>query len=380
MNKRIGIFLLALLAVSNSAHAVDELVRNYRGIRSLGMGGVVSTTGNYDEALFGNPARITEAETWKLSILGVTAEINSGLIDHASVISDATNASGAGVISTLADKGVVGDNLHYRLSLIAPGFYSPKFFGENTGFAFALLVNNQVNTLLNANAIVDVQALVDFGPSFGVSHRMLDGNLSVGMNARFIYRLAGDPSIRASDLLGGQKIGISDIAGQGIGVDTDIGAYYKLPFQVPFFKKISFGGQVNNLVKSSYRLTGTDIIAKAKSANRIHNDRVLGFGTRMDLPDFLIMTDSLVAIEMQNVGSTRRAASFWKKFHFGGETHFLGKLLAVRAGLNQGYLGGGVGIDLPIVKIDLATYGEELGATVGTMEDRRYAVRLAFEI
>jgi hypothetical protein len=66
--------------------------------------------------------------------------------------------------------------------------------------------------------------------------------------------------------------------------------------------------------------------------------------------------------------------------HIGAEIKLFKRFLSLRGGLYQGYLAGGAGIDLPILKVDFATYEEEMAATVGEMGDRRYLLKIAFEI
>lgn len=372
------LILVSMLCVTANAWAVEEVMRTYRGVRSLGMGGVETTTGIYDESLFGNPALQLEDPNWKLTILGLTAEGNTHFISDTSKVSDIRSAQGAGVIQKIADDNLAGRNEHYRIGALVPAFYSPKFFGEDTSFAFGLLVNNQTNIMLRSNSDIDLQTILDVGPNFGVAHRFLDGALDVGMNLHMIYRVSGDPTYNAANFLAGQSIAVKNIAGQGIGFDTDLGAFYKLPFEPPFFKRISVGGSLNNLLQSTYRVAGKTLISSLQG-NGFGNDRTGSLGARFDMPDAWFMTDNLFSIEWQDIGTTRRLSSFWKKLHMGGETHFL-KFMAFRAGVNEGYLTAGVGFDLPLLKINVATYGEELGANTGRIEDRRVAVNLSFDI
>ncbi len=63
-----------------------------------------------------------------------------------------------------------------------------------------------------------------------------------------------------------------------------------------------------------------------------------------------------------------------KKLHLGVEMP-IGRF-SVRAGLNQGYLTAGVGLNLYALRLDLATYGEETG-DVTKSQSRRYALTLA---
>jgi hypothetical protein len=197
------------------------------------------------------------------------------------------------------------------------------------------------------------------------------------VNLRTIYRIGGDPTLRASDFLTGKKLELTSIGGQGVGVDGDIGTLYKIPFELPV-ARFSVGAALNNFLATKYNYAGTGIIKKINTLPT-PNDRTVSAGLRTDFTDVLVFSKSVVALEMQNLGPTRVKASMWKKVHMGGETRIL-SILAVRAGLNQGYYTAGLGVDLPLIKLDVATYGEELGAVAGQLEDRRYVVRLCLDI
>jgi len=66
-----------------------------------------------------------------------------------------------------------------------------------------------------------------------------------------------------------------------------------------------------------------------------------------------------------------------KRTNLGAEAR-LWKFLAVRTGYHQGYYTAGATLDVWVVKVDFATYGEELGAYGGQREDRRYIARIDF--
>jgi hypothetical protein len=65
------------------------------------------------------------------------------------------------------------------------------------------------------------------------------------------------------------------------------------------------------------------------------------------------------------------------KLHAGVEVSL--PLIDLRAGLNQGYYTAGVGLNLLFAQIDIATYGVELGAYPGQLEDRRYVAQITFD-
>ncbi len=376
--KKILSYLILFIALTQSAWSLDETMKNYRGVRSLGMGGVVTTTGVYDEALFANPAMMPEAETWKISILNLTAEVNSNIISDSSKVSKIQSGSGTDTLVKASE--LLGKNEHLRLTLL-PGFYAPRIFGTNTSIAFAVLVNVQTNLFLRSNADLETQLITDAGPNLHVGRKLLEDRLNLGVNIHALYRLAADKAVAATDFLSGKKPSPSSIGGQGMGIDMDFGAYYKIPFEL-FEIKPSVGLSVNNIFKSDYGLLFKDAI-KTISARPPGNERFYNLGTRLDFPDFLFLQKSLVALEVQDIGGNSKLVSIWKRVHMGGETRLLNWSwfsLAIRAGINQGYLGGGLGLDLPLLKLDFATYGEELGPVAGSLEDRRYVVRLCLDI
>ncbi|GAB6063557.1 hypothetical protein JCM30394_22870 [Deferrisoma palaeochoriense] len=64
----------------------------------------------------------------------------------------------------------------------------------------------------------------------------------------------------------------------------------------------------------------------------------------------------------------------YKRLHFGLEAR-LPKALSFRAGLYQGYGSFGATLDLWVLRIDYATYAEEIGPAAGERADRRHVVQ-----
>lgn len=368
--------VLAALAQASPAWALNEIIRSYRGVRSLGMGGLVTTTGLYDEALFGNPAMHGQSDTWKISLINVTAEANDHIIKDASKFSKVSGASGSDIFTKVADSGIVGRNEHLRVSNVT-GYYAPRFISDQYAFAIGILVNQQTNIMLRSNVDLSIQSYLDAGPAFGVARKFMNDDLTVGVNVRGIYRLAADRDFKTIEFLSGKKLSLSDIGGQGMGVDGDIGAYYKTPLDLKIVR-FSVGGSVNNLAASRYDVAFKNLVKKVTSAPP-SNDRKANLGVRADFSDLFILTENKAAVEVQDIGKSSKLVSLWKRVHMGAETRLI-RLFSVRAGLNQGYYTAGLGLNLPLLKIDLATYGEEIGTNAGMLEDRRYVARLGIEI
>ena len=369
-----GVALItALVTIPHSAFALDEQIKNYRGIRSAGMGGVITTTGNFAEALFGNPARLSAVDVSKLTLLEITTEVNSNILSDAGALSDITGASGASQIVEGAK--IMGRNQHLRLQVLS-AYYNPKFIGD-MGFGFGLLASVQTNLLVNYTTEFDTMAIADVGPVMGFSYPFLEGALLAGFNLKTLFRAAIYDRITSLDFLTGKKLEFETFGHQGVGIDADLGGYYRVPWNLPFMR-LNVGASISNLFKSHYDEFSPELLSGLKSRPP-NNDRVLNIGTRLDFPDTWIFTAPLLAIEFQDLGSTTHEMSWAKSLHIGTEGK-LSRAFAVRVGLNQGYLAAGIGLELPLLKIDLATYGEELSGTAGEQEDRRFMLKIAFEI
>jgi hypothetical protein len=66
-----------------------------------------------------------------------------------------------------------------------------------------------------------------------------------------------------------------------------------------------------------------------------------------------------------------------KKINLGLELSW--PIIDVRGGFQQGYLSYGVGCDIWLFRLDLASYGVELGEYPGQLEDRRYMLQMTFD-
>lgn len=375
--KKLGILALstigALLTANVASAKIEEQIKNFRGIRSSGMGGVIATTGSFAEALFGNPARLSAVDVSRWSLLDITSEINSNLISDMGTVGDLFGSSGNETISTASS--IIGRNEHFRAQILA-GYFNPHWLG-NLGFGFALISSTQANILVNYTTDIDAQVISDAGPVVGFSYPFLNRRLLVGQTFKFLYRAGFDEHISALDFATGREFKLSTFGKQGVGIDTDLGAYYRVPWEPPFMR-VAVGATVNNLFKSHYDELESTLLSDL-GPRPPNNDRTLSFGLRFDFPDTGWFRSPLVAIELQDVGSTTHHMSFMKRLHVGTENR-LGRYVALRAGINQGYLTAGIGLDLPVLKLDLATYGEELSASAGEYEDRRFMFRMAFEL
>jgi hypothetical protein len=360
-----------VLLLSTQAFAFEGIVRQYQSVRSSGMGGVRITTGLYEENFFGNPARATANPKWKVGLPDPTVEVNGNSI------STAGDLAGDGGISTIANTS--GDNNHARVQLTFPSFYIPPGEEGNWGWGFGVIFSIQADVSLRNSFTAVTEAVMDAGPAFTAAYRGIldDKSLSVGITAKAMGRATGKPETSVADVLRdpGEIITAED-AKRGVSIDFDLGATYKLPYKID---EIDFtvGASINNLLGGKF-----DHFAVSEFANGTKNPpkaqpRTLGFGVAVHQPTMWVFSDPVAALEFTDIGNNPDGSLF-KTVHLGMELTY-GRLRP-RFGVNQGYFTGGLSADLTAILIELATYGEEISTNVGARQDRRFAVRLGFQI
>lgn len=360
-------FCLAAAAVISDSLATENIVRPYQSVRSAGMGNVRLTTGLYDENFFGNPARAAANPKWKVSLVDVMAEVNTTSLD---TVGDLTG--GGDVLGKISK--TAGKNNHARIQTAMPSFYFPRMFGSKNSLAIGVLTSTQADVDLRKAFLVEPKVLTDLGPNVTFARQFMEDKLAVGITAHATYRLATKEGYSFVDLIKGNSISPSQSGGDGSHIDGDVGATYLMPFH-PLAIDFTSGLAMNNILGGKYSNLGLKVLKAGvrPPAQR----RSVGFGMAARRPSLWVFSDPVVAIEVTDIGNNANG-SMWRTVHMGGELRF--GILAPRLGINQGYFAAGLGINLKLLEIDLATYGEEMSLNVGGNQDRRYAVRVAIQI
>jgi hypothetical protein len=221
---------------------------------------------------------------------------------------------------------------------------------------------------LNFGGVVDLGPAITYGRKF-----LYDKSLSVGVTGRFTYRAATNPNYSLLDYVRGESLKLDNIAGDGAMYNFDVGTTYRFAKWGNF--DMSVGGAIQNILGSRYNNSTFSLIKKGNEPPS--QLRSYGVGINASRPAWGFMGATTFAFEITDVLNNPNG-SIYKLLHLGGETRW--KVFALRAGLNQGYLSGGLGIDLHYLSLNIATYGEELGLNAGTFEDRRYTFDIGLHI
>ncbi len=344
----LGILVGGLLGMGMAD--AEELPNLYRGIRPLGMGGAFITLSDDENAMFYNPAGLNDVSGFGgVDILNPVVEFSENSNSLYQDLSDLDTDSEAAVAEFLS--GMVGEHQHVRASVL------PNFFMHN--FAIGALGQATLDMEIRnrANPVVFTDIKLDTGLLLSGALGFFDQRLQVGVTGKYVKRdgivhVYTAPEIAGSDFDPlDQRVNKSDIA-------FDLGT--KFNFKTPL--KPSVALVVSNITDLDFKELG-----------KIPQQVNIGASINPDL--WILKTTFAVEIDdlTKNVEGDN---DLYKRAHLGAEFRFP-MILAVRAGVNGGYLTAGASVDFWILSISYATYAEEVGAVSGQRSDRRHVAQVS---
>ena len=361
--KRVGIVLTAVVLLLSPLAAQDIPLTGFapKDARALGLGGAFTAVSEGFSSLYGNPAGFASAKG-ELTILAPTSWLYvRPTSDNLALLRSAAKDDGAAVdaLETLLTDNGLGGGASLGIGYVGKGFGIGAFVTADAYAAGDTLAGAVMDVDLQFNAVLGLARTVKL---FGLG-------LTLGGNLRPFYRAVGD--IPLSEVVGAM-MGDSDpgdvflskelISGFGLAADLGVGlelGSFKLGLAVrdiaPAFQ--AYSNTVQDLADSGFvTSSGTPAGSFALTPNV-----VLGASWHPDLGAFSRILDPRVLLEIQDpLAVIRDRASFFNLVHAGVEVEALG-FLALRAGVNKGWLSAGVGLDLFFLEVDAAVFTEELG-------------------
>jgi F plasmid transfer operon protein TraF len=345
-----------LLLVSVVPVSAEEYPTLHRGVRPLGMGGAFTAVADDENALFYNPAGLSDISTLQMGIFNPLLEVSENTLD---MISDAqdTDFDDTGEVTEFL-RDYVGEHQHVRTSLFPHVGFNVKGYGVMVaGIAQATLdldVRNPVWPEAHIDGVTDIGLLAGVGLNLPVT------GLKAGASIKFISRESLDEVYTATDIASEDfDKNLEDDAESGSGIGLDLGAIYKLPFIEIF--DLDVGLAVQNVPEMDMG-----------DAKPLETQANFGLAAKKGFAGF----DLVAAIDYMDLSNSYdEDEDIAKRLHMGAEVQ-LPKILSVRAGLNQGYYTAGATVDFKAIRLDVATYGEEVGAHAGQREDRRYIFQI----
>ncbi len=360
--------LVCIAVLPKSASAQQQIVHPWIAIRSMGMGGVRTSTGLYEENFFGNPARVTENPKPKFSLFDLMLESKTATIGN--VYDLVANSDAAQ--EKLSD--TAGENNHARVQFTLFSFYLPNH--GKWSYAFGFFTGLQSDLALRRSYQINPGVIADIGPAFTIGRKFLDDeNLSIGATVQASYRVSStDRAFSLIDLVQGRKLSPADSGGDGGGVDGSLGAYYKIPYAIENWL-FTTGFSINNVLGGKFQQFSFKINTGGNAP--IPQSRSYNVGVSSKRSTWWKLSDTVFAFEVNDIG-LNNGGSFFRLLHFGGETRY--GIATPRLGFNQGYICAGLGLDFRVLTLDLATYGEEMSLNAGGLQDRRIALKFGLQI
>lgn len=364
----LGLISTLVITFSSSALAISPIVRSYQSVRAQGMGNVRYTTGLYEENFFGNPARISENPSNMFQLPKFSFEAGSQTLSSLNTLLGGND----GGLSTVSD--VVGKPISARFQFLFPAYYQKEFINSQWSLGVGLLANAQMVGQVSQSGVVNPTTVLGGGPAITVAHRLLpEDRLSIGLTTHIEFRATSGNAFSIIDFLRG-SVASSLRGGSGIGLDFDLGTTFRPHWGLGGFN-YELGFAINNLLGGAYDNLGGKIKGWSGKPTASYTSYNFGVAARKDR--FWFFNSYMMALEFTDIGNNKNGSLF-RSIHFGAEGKW--KSIALRTGINQGYLCGGLGFDFGFFAMNLSTYGEELGLNVGSFEDRRYSLDFGFQI
>jgi len=346
--------LLSLFFIEINSSYAKELPVFYRGIRPLGMGDAFTAVSDDENGLFYNPAGLKlESAKKGVEVFNPLIEISQDSLDLASDFSDLNKNSSAEVGAFLNKR--IGEHHHLRARLFPHVFVPPFAIGILAQGTGDIEIRNPVFPEVEVDLRTDIGLVVGGALDFG---RGLLG----GMTVKYIQREGIVKTYTAVDI-SNDNFDPQDDLNDSSDFSFDLGGMAHLSEWTPLEKwDPTVGVVLQNITNLDFKENGI-YPTQLNLGAAIHPE--IGF------------VKATVALDLVDV-TTRLGTDndFGKRTHLGAEFKFP-KVLSLRVGVNQGYFTGGVTFDFWIVKLDVATFAEELGAVVGQREDRRTLVQLS---
>jgi hypothetical protein len=331
------------------------------------MGDAFTAVANDENTVFYNPAGyaiITEPITSVFS-LGIKLNIDDSALRLYNALISGTDVTSSGNVDTyLSD------------TTVALGITGPIFIGRvgnNFGFAFF----NSINPLLDTRPggilpSAKFDAFTDIGivGGYGSSIPFLEG-LYAGANLKLLMRTKSeiDGTVLAviDTVSDASEIPVS----RAVGFGGDIGLLY-----IPY-TWVSFGLTVHDFFGTRFSEWKSVNRSDDLSSSMIKPRATFGvafspFRTEREPAQF---RNFVVALDYSDLFDY---TSVFSNIKFGTSFETL-KILTIRAGIDGGYLSGGIGFDLNIFHVYLAYFVDELGAYAGASPTQILMIDFVFK-
>ena len=323
--------------------------------RCLAMGGTCSSHVKGSQGMFFNAATLARVEGFDFTLFQATASVSKDAESYVNAVqNNSDNKMTPSDLQKLYGKTITAD-VSARSGVALPyfgmGAYSTNYLTET--------FNNPAYPTFNLNYISDYGYMIAAAVPLG-------DKTSFGITGRSAKRWGGNKDIDISSLTNSSNKDVIDqnFPDHGAGVAVDLSFITTLDHTQ---LKPTFSIVWLDVGQTQYKKYAGEQDPPAQADNLI-------LGTSIE-HEFLF-TDFTHSLEYQYIRTN--GEDLGKKLHFGTEAS-LG-LIDLRAGVSQGYLTYGVGLDLFFLQIDATAFTSEMGSYAGQSRNDRYQVGLTLNL
>lgn len=371
---------MVLFVQNTEASFWGRIHRGYQAPRALGMGDAFVAVADDYSTLFYNPAGLARIQETQVNLS----------MDFAATTAFGGFASELDRVSKITDPSLQSAGYIELFQKNYGEIYGGRFGGfhgvwVNPGWGFAIIpvdttieltVRNQAFPALGIRNISDTTFAFGYGARVKNDH--LGGKLDWGVTAKATHRLSFDTDLNVADLVIDSTFLRANDMARGIGFDADFGLLYT-PFlgesgfgDLLRLARPTFGLVVRNILGGSFTSTESK---NASTGKPLPNYRVIDIGTKWEYPDAFIFAGRGV-MDFRNI--LHPQYSFKKGMHLGFE--FDWRMASwwkgqYQVGLSQGYMTAGFSALFSVFRLDLVTFGEEVGTDSFPRESRSFMAR-----
>jgi len=388
---------LALLGATTSLMAMyAEQAYLYKDPRIMGMGGANIAVGSYSTSVFSNPAglaNIKKEHGFVVDLLGIGLSASSEFDSFATDLQNADDEEDDGKkTEAMADvlSKYSGEHFHIGIDNYISISKNSDMFAWSMGLLSAVDVNIMAHGNGSTNGeLLETTTRAYAGAIIGIAkpYDTEIGRLDVGMGFKYISQQSYEGTLGISELIADDNEDIQDkfkerYEKKSSGFGVDIGATYK-PYNDGFWHPaIAFSilniGSID--LDKNYGGQPTTVNIGASISPNV--SYISKFVLAVDYVDILNANKLRIYNYDENdnvVSSDYSSSSFIKNLRVGTsigllDTTFLSTTL--NAGLYQGAYTAGINIELMIIKLNVATYEEEVGDNTTSIKDRRYIAQI----
>lgn len=350
----------------------DELLGPEVGVEPFGMGRAYSAVADDGLSLHYNPAGLALVNKLDLQIFDIRLESNRDVVQSYKQLGDLGKSGSGSVAETMsnyAGKHIMA-SAGNNTQLTVPNFALGLVYNTHTDFDMENLSYPTTKMRYTKDLGFYLGGAVAAGPKKA---------FRIGATLKYIHRTGGVKNVAVSELMGNRAALTDRFSATGSGYGGDVGLQYRLP--TPGRTEITTSFVWHDIGHTSF---GT--AQQQNPPSRIEQNIVAGLGVRFPIGGRKNRrlerrygksrsTNHLsFAFDYSHLNYSTSREHLPKHLHLGMNLDL--PIFSLQLGLNQTALTFGTAFDIGFLKVELATYGEELGSYAGQKVDRRYIISI----